>query len=130
MKKYIGKKSVEAEPMTLGEYINRFGRNPYEDGDMHGNNEVGYLVKYEDGYESWSPQGVFEKVYKPADTFIDRLMVEYDELENKFKKLTEFISTKTFEDLDKAEQSLLLQQHKCILTYTNILHKRMLLLNK
>lgn len=40
MKKYIGTKEVEAIPMTLGEFINKSGRNPYEhDGKMHGNNE-------------------------------------------------------------------------------------------
>lgn len=37
MKKYIGTKEVEAMPMTLGELINKSGRNPYEnDGKMHG----------------------------------------------------------------------------------------------
>ena len=29
MKKYIGTKEVEAIPMTLGEFINKSGRNPY-----------------------------------------------------------------------------------------------------
>ena len=54
MKKYIGTKQVEAMPMTLGEYIKKSGRNPYEkDGKIHAEDEEGYLVKYKDGYESW-----------------------------------------------------------------------------
>ena len=81
MKKYIGTKSVEAVPMELGEYINKGGRNPYKDG-THKDDEQGYLVKYEDGYESWSPKDVFEKAYKPADTFLDRLYIEDTELKS------------------------------------------------
>jgi len=44
MRKYIGTKLIEAEPMQ-------------KDG------KDGYRVKYEDGYESWSPADVFEKAY-------------------------------------------------------------------
>lgn len=52
-------------PMTLGEYIKKSGRNPYEkDGKMHGENEPGYFVRYKDGYESWSPAGAFEEAYR------------------------------------------------------------------
>lgn len=68
MKKYIGTKQVEAEPMTLGEFIKKTGRNPYEnDGKMHGCNEEGYLVRYKDGYESWSPKDVFDESYHEGD---------------------------------------------------------------
>ena len=46
MKKYIGVKLISAE-------------NESRDG------EKGYKVVYPDGYESWSPKGVFEKAYVP-----------------------------------------------------------------
>ena len=29
MKKYIGTKQIEAEPMTLGDFVQKTGRNPY-----------------------------------------------------------------------------------------------------
>ena len=29
MKKYIGTKQIEAEPMTLGDFVQETGRNPY-----------------------------------------------------------------------------------------------------
>ena len=62
MKKYVGIKQVQAEPMDLGEFIKKHGRNPYNgDPCMHSNNEHGYLVKYEDGYESWSPKEIFDE---------------------------------------------------------------------
>lgn len=31
------------------------------------NDEPGYGVKYEDGYQSWSPKEAFEKAYQPLD---------------------------------------------------------------
>lgn len=64
MKKYIGTKLIEAEPMTRGLFAKRkgeqfiCGNNPYEEG---------YLVKYQDGYESWSPKEVFETAYLAVD---------------------------------------------------------------
>ena len=55
MKKYIGTKTVSAEPMLLGEFIKQTGRNPYvNDIEVHDNSEKGYIVEYKDGYKSWS----------------------------------------------------------------------------
>lgn len=65
MKKYLGVKTIEAEPMTADDY-NKYikekssERNHYYSGE----DRRGYLVKYEDGYESWSPKDVFEKAYR------------------------------------------------------------------
>lgn len=67
MKKYIGTKQVEAEPMTMGE--------AYEKGFLHrdavlweGDRErEGYHVKYKDGHESWSPAKSFEEAYRMVD---------------------------------------------------------------
>lgn len=61
MKSYIGVKSIEAMPMTFGEYNSKRGW-PVEDGVS---NKEGYLVRYTDGYESWSPKDVFEASYFP-----------------------------------------------------------------
>ena len=59
MKKYIGTKRIEAEPMTMGEAYEKnllqAGRVPNESEK----NNAGYHVKYEDGYESWSPAAPF-----------------------------------------------------------------------
>lgn len=65
MKRYIGTKFVKAESMKLGDFIETRKRNPYEnDPKPHPVDEAGYLVVYEDGYESWSPARVFEKTYR------------------------------------------------------------------
>ncbi len=64
MKKYVGTKVIEARLMTRGDYNNYrgwqipAGENP---------EDKGYLVKYSDGYESWSPAKVFETAYREYD---------------------------------------------------------------
>ena len=71
MKKYIGTKHVEAEPMTMGE---AYEKNLLQAGIMPNESEktkAGYHVKYEDSYESWSPAEPFEKAYNIADTLLD-----------------------------------------------------------
>ena len=61
MKQYIGTKMIHARPMTRGVYNGYRGwtipanENPEDDG---------YLVRYPDGYESWSPKDVFEEAYR------------------------------------------------------------------
>lgn len=56
MKNYIGTKIIEAEPCAAWK---NFGNHKIGD--------PGYKVRYEDGYESWSPKDVFEKAYRPMD---------------------------------------------------------------
>jgi hypothetical protein len=62
MDKYIGTKLIEAEPAfrccsTGKTYVKSEGVP-----DIKGLDD-GYKVKYEGGYESWSPKEVFEKAY-------------------------------------------------------------------
>lgn len=60
MKKYIGAKLIEARPMSRGEYNEYRGwKIPAEENP----NDEGYLVKYQDGYETWSPKHIFEGAY-------------------------------------------------------------------
>lgn len=59
---YIGTKQLSAKPMTLGEY------NEYRGWDIPADENparAGYLVRYEDGYQSWSPVEAFEGAYQP-----------------------------------------------------------------
>lgn len=131
MKKYIGTKQVEAMPMTLGEYIVRSGRNPYEkDGKMHGGNEPGYLVKYKDGYESWSPAEPFEEAYKASDTFLDRLIIEREDLSERLSKLRQFIESPKFLEVvkDEYQRQLLSKQESSMHEYLEILEERIKLL--
>lgn len=91
MEKFIGIKRIEAEPMTRGAYNELRGwimpkdENPADEG---------YIVKYSDGYVSWSPKQAFEEAYskigdKPlvdtailikSDDYKDRFIAEYQQL--------------------------------------------------
>lgn len=93
MKTYIGTKQVKAEPMNELAAV-----------------EKGYARKNEDNHE-WregytcstptrtaapttrSPKSVFEQAYKCADSFIDRLQIEHDELKERYNKLDNFLES-------------------------------------
>lgn len=61
MEKYIGTKQIEAEPMTIGDYNKYRG---WEIPAFENPADEGYLVKYPDGYISWSPKKRFEEAYR------------------------------------------------------------------
>lgn len=63
MEKYIGTKQIEAEPMTRGDYNKYRGWTIPADENP---DDEGYLVKYSDGYISWSPEKVFNEAYKKS----------------------------------------------------------------
>lgn len=64
MKNYIGIKVIHAEPMTRGIYNEYRGWTIPENENP---DDKGYLVKYSDGYESWSPKAQFEEAYRSFD---------------------------------------------------------------
>lgn len=65
MQTYIGTKIIEAVPAI------RKGGNVYELTQPIPKSmdpeEEGYKVRYQDGYESFSPKAVFEEAYRPID---------------------------------------------------------------
>lgn len=63
MNRYIGAKLIEAEPAyrVNDQVILPIGWHT-SPGDKV---EEGYMVRYRDGYESWSPKAVFEAAYLP-----------------------------------------------------------------
>ena len=126
LKNYIGTKEVSAMPMTLGEFIGITKRDPYaNDPNKHNSDESGYFVKYKDGYESWSPKGVFEEAYKCSDTHLDRMRIELDELiERLTKDINFYYSDKEHPFLSKSEAHLLGRQISVMREYADILLDR------
>ena len=123
MKKYIGTKQVSATPAW------RIGGKVYpKDGEVPRsmNVDYGYIVVYEDGYEIGSPKDVFEKAYKVAETFLDRLMIERKELAEKLEKLCLFTDSPKFMDVvkDENQRELLIKQRDYMGEYLNILNQR------
>lgn len=106
MKKYIGTKQIEAESMTMGEAYTKgllqAGRVPNTEQAQC----AGYHVKYQDGYESWSPAAAFEKAYRVADTFLDRLRIERDDLSLRYLKAQDFYYSPEFKERLWPEEQL------------------------
>lgn len=126
MKKYIGTKQIEAEPMTMGE---AYEKGLLQAGKVPNENEkskAGYHVRYQDGYESWSPAEPFEKAYKCADSFLDRLHIEMRDLYEKMDKFAPFIESGKIDEVvtDKYQNHLLRLQHRIMSRYINVLECR------
>lgn len=64
--RHIGSKEVTGSQMNLGEYNRYRGWLIPADEDP---NKDGYLVKYPDGYESWSPAKQFEESYRSSGNY-------------------------------------------------------------
>lgn len=121
MKKYVGTKHIEAEPMLMQE---AYDKGLLQAGRMPVENKLGYIVKYNDGYLSWSPKDAFEAAYEVEETPLDRLYIERKGLIEKFQKLCTFIGRKDFNDIIEDEEMrvlLRLQQHY-MGEYLNILN--------
>lgn len=123
MKKYLGTKLVTAKPMTrveaeviLGKFI-KPAKQEYSG--------EGYLVRYEDGYQSWSPKEVFNKAYKPADNFLDRLIIERDEVQQRLSSLTSALMQEDFQEKVGSKQYYWMQeQRNAMEIYVEVLNKR------
>ena len=127
MNTYISTKTVQARPVTLQEAEEILNRPITGQSE-----ESGYLIQYKDGYTSYCPKTVFERDYKPADTPLDRLKIEYKELEEREQKLNTFVNGKTgirgygeeFMKLDNEAQCLLTGQLDAMARYKDILLRR------
>ena len=138
MKKYIGTKLIEAEPMTRGDYNKYKGwaipadENPNDDG---------YKVKYNNNYISWSPAKEFEEAYseiginplydtailmKSAD-FKDRFKAEYYQLKSRMTglfRMLENYKSGTLKFTPKCSLDLLNSQFKAMDMYASYLEER------
>lgn len=124
MKKYIGAKQIEAEPMTMGQaFIEGFLQKDKIPSDEE-KEQKGFHVKYSNGYESWSPEEAFVGTYKCCDTFIDRLYIELDELKDKSEKLSKFFNTDIFKKLSRTKKALMTAQFNSMSSYIAILEER------
>ena len=120
MKKYIGKKTIMAKPMAKSEAEKVLNRSL---ADAKGGDD-GYLVEYQDGYKSWSPKETFEQAYKVADTHLDRMCIEYDEVKERIMKLYSFQMSEEFRALPKEKQAKLEAQCGAMSAYVEILGHR------
>lgn len=131
MKQYTGTKTIKAKPMTRLEYNNYRGWNLLD--NQNGDDE-GYLVEYIESpnsnhpnhkfFISWLLADVFDKTYKPSETYLDRLYIERDELQDKIIKLENFINSIKFEDLSLEKRVEIRCQKNCMKLYLDCLQNR------
>lgn len=124
MKQYTGTKTVKAMPMTMGEaYERKLLKNGVRPSECE-TDKAGYLVEYEDGYQSWSPADVFDKAYKPSETRLDRLRIECDELRVRSKELDAYLNEgyeKAAAEIGRSLTMLLVLQSSYLHNYLGVL---------
>jgi hypothetical protein len=119
-KKYYLQDYVMAKPMSENEARRLLGE-PAEQFS-----EPGYLVEYSNGNKSWISKADFEGVSRIADTFVDRMDIEIDELDEKRNKLRNFVESDDFKKLASGERALLLAQNAIMHSYHKQLATRYL----
>ena len=120
MKKYMGKKTIMAMPMAKSEAEKVLNRSL---ADAKGG-EDGYLVEYPDGYKSWSPKETFEQAYKIAETHLDRMRIEYDQLKQRYLRLKDFGLSEQFRMLHPEQRKQMERQGHLMLEYLHVLGER------
>lgn len=80
-----------AEPMTLGEAVRRTIYPNYPGLKKEELEIEGYGVKLKDGREFWRNKKEFERDYRPFDTAVERLEIEFEDLSEKCGKLNEIL---------------------------------------
>ena len=130
MKQYTGTKTVKAMPMTMGEaYERKLLKEGVRPSECE-TDKAGYLVEYEGGYQSWRPADVFEKAYKPSETFVNRMLLELEDLEKRMYKCDNFLSSDEFCALDALSRALLTVQRGAMGQYYFVLADRFIKANK
>lgn len=130
MKQYTGTKTVKAIPMTMGEaYEHKLLKEGVRPSECE-TDKAGYLVEYEDGYQSWYPAEPFEKAYKLSETFLDRLCIEYSKLMERAEKCNDFLASDKVKELGRTSQALLYVQSGLMYQYSFVLGDRMAIVRK
>lgn len=118
-KQYTCIKSVKAEPCDLYTAQEALGRKLIKD---NCENMMGYLVKNEDGYTTWSAKKVFEEDYVLTETHVDRMKFELAELNERIAKATRALYTPDL--MDSFEREQLSKQLEHMRGYAETLHGR------
>lgn len=128
MKQYTGTRTIKAMPITINKaYKRKFLKEGVKPSECE-TYKAGYLVEYEEGYQSWCPAETFEQVYKPSETALDRLRIEYSELRERFRTLfdeyTNIGFDKLIEKVGVNQAALLGVQHMLMKNYLEVLESR------
>lgn len=125
MKQYLGIKQAMAEPMNEQAAVAKgFARKNTDSHEWRDGYHVQYTNPDGSTYDSWSPRQVFEQSYRQSETFLDRMHIEYDELNNRTQRLEAFVKTDKFYHLGAIQQGRLLRQLSAMQQYREWLRLR------
>lgn len=124
MTQYTGTKTIKACPMLLGEAEKVLGRHIDTTAVENRETTEGYLVEYEDGYQSWSPKEVFEKSYRVSETHLDRMNIELQEVQERYLKGRKFSFSQDFRKLSERKRNALRKQLDSMENYLYLLSHR------
>lgn len=132
--KYAASEIVKAILMTRKEYndlrgdgiaATKVGSVPADENP----DDVGYVIVHTSSsnkYINWMPVEEFELSYKKADTFMDRMQIEIQDLETKLEKAQNaFDSANLYENTDCEDRMLLSMQITHMAAYLQALKLRM-----
>jgi len=123
MKQYIGIEEVQAKSMTYGEAFKE-GIIPPSAYVEELSESEGYLMQDDSKDKGWLPKEVFENLYRLADTPVERMHIEYDELAKKSGNLNAFIRSDKFNSCGTDIRALLVAQNVAMGDYMNLLATR------
>ena len=133
-KKYLLRETVHAAPALKTRFCEMgFGPCPIEPMSraIEGYKVITHKKLEEDHpeygtIEYWVSKEVFQHLYRPIDSFLDRLLLERDELQEKLSGLGMFIDSGLFATVvhSKRQRELLLSQRKVMEDYLGILNER------
>lgn len=124
MTQYTGTKTIKACPMLLGEAEKVLRRHIDTTAVENRETTEGYLVEYEDGYQSWSPKEVFEKSYRVSETRLDRMKIELQEVQERYLKGRKFSFSQKFSELSTLNRATLRKQLDAMESYMYLLSQR------
>ena len=132
MKNYIGTELIKAIPAWKLENETIIPKDTVFDPNLTPLKvEDGYMVTYEDDCTSWRPKDVFEKAYRIAETTLDRMYVEYNDLLDKYNKLTIFLGREDKEKVAGEFQCELMELQRAHMKgYLLVLRSRIELMKK
>lgn len=119
--------TVLAEGMSMCDAQERGYLNRIDSEKMFSKKGVmttGVLVQYENGYQSWIPEDVFNLARSKNSTFLERLVAERDELVEKMEKLTLFLKSDIFMNMNDYPRDLLMEQYRIMISYVDCLNRR------
>lgn len=129
MQQFTGTKTVKACKMSRKSAEEIIGRKMRADSDEI-EDENGYLVQYPDGYTSWSPLKAFEEAYRLSETYIDRMMIEKEEVEKRYLAGRSFTFSDKFSSLTDDQRYYLRKQCDQMESYLYTLCNRIEIENK